>query len=313
MAPVTSRWEKRRRSLARAGDELRADYAGARAAAVAMSRADVVGACRGRWRTVGCGCGRKDVPVGCDQPTLCDWCRRRHWRRWRHRITRSLRTHVRAAIGTWGADGARGARPGIYLVTLTGPHSGDVVVDRERMGAAVRVLLKHAGAERWWRHYALVWECTPGKDGRGHMHAHIAVVAAWVPYKELHVVWRAAMPGAAVLDVQSPGRNRNAAGNAANYLAKYVTKGVDPGEMTGAKAGELLVASYGRRRVTTSRHFWQREREPVCRDCNRKMYLHAAPLGLREHAPAAVLRAHAVRLGCAIVREDPQKAFNLTG
>lgn len=184
------------------------------------------------------------------------------------------------------------------------------------MGRSVRTLLKYAHAEQWWKHYALVWECTPGRDGKGHMHAHLAVVAKWVPYKELHAAWRAAMPGAMMLDVQSPGRNRNAPGAAANYLAKYVTKGVNPAEMTGQKAGELLVASYGHRRVTTSRAFWQ-EREPTCKVCNRKCYLHAAPVGLREHAPGAVLRAAAVRLvkhpGVVMSRGDPQKGLDLTG
>lgn len=296
MAPAVARWEKRRREARRRGDDARAEYAASRGAAIAMARGDIVGACRGRWRTVGCGCGRREIPVGCDQPALCEWCRRRHWRRWRHRITRALRMHTRAAIGAWAAQGARTARPGIYLVTLTGPHSGDLVVDRTELGKAVRRLLKHATAAGWWKHYALVWECAPRPGGKGHVHAHLAVVASWIPYKELHAAWRAAMPGALVLDVQSPrGASRKQPGNAANYLSKYVTKGTEPTDMSGQTAGEWLVAQHHRRRVTTSRGFWWRE-EPFCPTCRRKCYLHSPPIGLRERVPAGVLRSQARRL-----------------
>lgn len=191
----------------------------------------------------------------------------------------------------WQGGGRLGHRPGIYLVTFTAPHSGDIEVDRDRMGKSIRRLLKVANAAQWWRHYALVWECTPGRDGKGHLHAHLACVSQWIPYVELHEAWRAASPGAVMLDVKAPrGGDRKAPGKAAHYLSKYVTKGVQPSDMTGQKAGELLVAQYGKRRVTTSRHFWI-EADPSCKTCGRRCYLAAAPVGLRQHAPGGVLNA----------------------
>lgn len=299
MAPKVAQWEARRRAAARSGDVDRARYAGARSTALAMGRADLVAACGGRWRTVGCGCGRRDVPVGCDQTALCADCRKRHSNRWRRRITHALKRHLRAAVSGWAGAGGRaggGSRPGIYLVTLTAPHSGDLVTDRDVMGRALRVLLKHATAAGWWKHYAAVWECTPGRDGRGHLHVHLACIATWIPYDELHAIWRTALPGARMLDVKSPrGGDQKAPGRAAHYLSKYVTKGVEPSDMTGQKAGELLVASYGKRRVTTSRHFWT-EADPSCKECGRRCYLAAAPVGLRQHVPGGVLRAFGVRL-----------------
>lgn len=273
-----------------------AEWCEHRARALAMARVDVVATCRTRWRTVACGCARVELQVGCDNPTLCEWCRRRHWRKWRHRITRSMKDHVKEARGEWSrSPGRRGMLPGVYLLTLTGPHSGDIAADRERMGKAWRRLTKTANAARWWSHYALTWEVTPGEDGQGHVHAHVACVSSWIPFDELHEAWRRAMPGARVLDVQAPNRARNQAGSAANYLAKYVTKGVDPSEMTGAKAGELLVAFRGKRKVTTSRHFWTRAQLRGCPKCGHSHRSVESPCSLQDIAPGAVLRSMVVR------------------
>lgn len=291
MAPVALQLRDRARACKRRGDRAGELHAKQRARAISMSRADVVGACRGRFRTIGCGCGRRDVPVGCDQPQLCTWCARRHWWRWRKRITRALRTHVRAARAAWSQH-RRGMPPGLYLVTLTMPHSGDIAADRVAMGEAWRLLSKRARASKWWGAYAATYEVTADPtrgDGLGHVHLHIAAVSSWIPYDELHAAWRCAMPGALVIDVQAPRRDANGAGAAANYLAKYVTKGVQPTDMSGQKAGEMLVGFRGRRKVTTSAHFWQ---DPgCCLVCRRRFYLAAAPPGMLRHAPAAVIRA----------------------
>lgn len=307
MAPEVKRWRSRARAAKRAGNRASADYAAARARALALPRADVVAACRGRWRTIGCGCGRREIPVGCDQPQLCDWCAKRHWWRWRRRITRGLDAGLRAARATW-AQNRVGMPPGIYLVTLTTPHSGDLVADREALGAAWRKLTKVAQRDGWWSTYAAVYECAPGGAGEGHMHLHIAAISSWIPYAELHAAWRAALDvDVAILDVRSPG-HRGAAG-AANYLAKYVTKGVQLCGLRGGKAAELLVAQRNKRKVTTSRHFW--DDDPCCRDCQRRWYLAAAPPGLVRHAPAAVLRSLAEQHGVWLARGSPQVEIEL--
>lgn len=281
-----------------------AEWAENRARSLAMSRADRVRTCRERWRAVRCGCGTLEIPVGCDAVQLCAWCRKRHWRKWRHRITRSMEIHLRAALASWNRT-RQGMQPGIYLVTLTGPHTGDVAEDRARLGAAWRKLTKSAHAGRWWGAYALTWEVTPGKSGTPHVHAHIACVSSWIPYDELHDAWRVAMPGAMVLDVQAPNRTRNQSGRAANYLAKYVTKGIEPGELTGQQAGSLLVAFHGRRKVTTSAHFWfKKSRE--CPKCGQRHVSDARPRSLAHIAPSAVLNAFAERFEVWIPRGQPQ-------
>lgn len=203
--------------------------------------------------------------------------------------------------------------PGIYLVTLTGPHSGDIEMDRRKLGRAWESLRKHAHAAQWWKTYALTWEVTKGESGTPHVHAHVAVISSWVPYDELHAAWRHAMPGALVLDVQSPAKDtRNASGRAANYLAKYVTKGIEPSELTGRKAGELLVAFRKRRKVTTSRHFWMKTKRP-CPTCNRMHVTAEHPVSLQAVAPGAVLSAYAERIGVWVERGQPQVGLRFDG
>jgi hypothetical protein len=171
-----------------------AEWAEHRARALAMSRADVVAACGVRWRAVTCGCGRVEMRVGCDQPQLCSTCRKRHSRKWRARITAGMDRALSDERREWYRTPRalrRGMLPGIYLITLTAPHaSGDIEVDRETMGVAVRKLLKHANKKQWWRTYALTWEVTCGptklapnrSPNEAHLHCHLAVISSWIPY-----------------------------------------------------------------------------------------------------------------------------------
>jgi hypothetical protein len=280
-------------------------WAEARARAISLRRADVVASCGMRWRKVGCGCTALEIKVGCDQPLLCMTCRKRHSRRWSSRITAGLDHAVREERRAWQRQSRatrRGMLPGVYLVTLAGPHSGDLVEDRRRLARALRKLTKRAQAEGWWSAYAATWEATPGTDGAGHLHIHIAAVSSWIPYTEdqtgkglgLHEAWRLAMPGALVVDVQPPRIRSDNARRVGEYLAKYATKGVEVGGFTGAKAGELLVSLRGQRRVHTSRGFWV-PRAPVCECCHKRWQLTEAPCSLRVLMPGAWLAGAAER------------------
>jgi hypothetical protein len=294
-----------------------AEWAEARARALALSREQVVNTCDERWRSVACGCKRYEFRVGCDQPQLCARCRKRHAAKWWRRIASGMDAALRDERRCWyntPSHRRRGMLPGIYLITLTAPHSGDMVADRERVGCAVRKLLKHANKRDWWRTYALTWEATSGDDGLGHVHVHLAVISSWVPYttanvdevqprrkgerrkarRGLHEVWMDAVPGAIQPDVSPPNRARNEAQSAGYYLAKYVTKGIDPDEFTGRKAGELLCAFRSRRKVSTSAGFWQRA-TPHCESCQQPYRLTGAPCSLQDIAPGAVLASMSER------------------
>lgn len=285
-----------------------AEWAEHRAQAMALPRQELVGACGERYRMVACGCGKREVKVGCDQPQLCAYCRKRHWRRWRRRITRAMDAHVRGARATWHAERkrgeARGMLPGVYLVTLTVPHSGSIVMDRETIAKGWRKLTKIANARKWWGAYAMTYEVTPGteEDGRrGHVHVHLAAVSSWIPYEELREAWHR-FTGAEVIDVSPPRSGQ--CESAADYLSKYVTKGVDPEVFTGQKAGELLVAMRGKRKVTTSVDFWKptRDRETVCKVCGERHMAMSSPPALVHVAPGAVLQSYAERIGWWVPR-----------
>lgn len=302
-------WAEERVRLARS-----AEWAEHRAQAMALPRGELLAVCGKRQRVVACGCGRFAVPVGCDQTMLCERCGKRQWRKWRRRITRSMDAHVRAARGEWGAarrrGESRGMLPGVYLVTLTVPHSGSVVTDRATLARGWRRLTKIAHAAGWWGAYALTYEVTPGTTGEGHVHLHLAAVSGWIPYDDLHAAWRS-ITGATVLDVSAPRSGR--VQSAADYLAKYVTKGVDPREFTGQKAGEVLVAWRGKRKVTTSLGFWRplQDRERRCERCRCVHRSVEAPQSLRAVAPGAVLQAIAERVGWWVPRGGIQVALAL--
>lgn len=286
------------------------EWAEHRAQAMALPRAELIATCGKRFRTVRCGCGPREIPVGCDQTLLCPRCSKRHWRVWRRRVTRSMDAHVRAARAKWASCGRPGKLPGVYLVTLTIPHSGSIASDRAALGRAWRKLTKVASAEGWWSAYVMVYEVTPGNDGLGHVHMHLAAVSSWIPYDRLHEVWRR-VAGALVLDVSAPRSGR--VQKAADYISKYVTKGVEPGVFTGQKAGELLVAVRGKRKVSTSVDFWkpERDRERHCKRCGERHRSLGAPPALRKVAPAAVLKAIAERVGWWVPRGAVQVVLQL--
>jgi len=312
LARLDRRATVRRRAAGRETDPTRrvtlhrsSEWAEHRAQAMAMRRGDVVAACGKRKRRIRCGCGIREIPVGCDQLALCPTCSKQHWRRWRKRITRAMDAHLTHARRSWNR---RGMLPGVYLITFTMPHSGCIVSDRARMGEAWRTLTKSAHREQWWGAYALTWEVTPGTAGDGHVHMHAAVISSWVPYEKLREGWQAAMPGSIQPDVSAPKRSRKPAQSAADYLAKYVTKGVDPAVFTGQKAGELLVAFRGKRRVSTSVGFWRptRDRDTRCQSCGFSHRSCGAPQGLAAVAPGAVLGARAARIGWWVPRGGVQ-------
>lgn len=251
--------------------------------------------------------------------------------------------HLRAARERWDRRRRRGHRgsssPGVYLITLTVQHSGDIRADRRALARGWRAVSKassyggydirdrdgnvvRSSAAKWWGAHALVYEATPGTKGDGHLHAHVACISSWVPYHELRAVWRKAT-GSVVVDVVDPstqaarskarGYASNEAGTAAAYLAKYVTKGVDPREFTGRKAGELLAAFRGVRKVTTSEGFWRPVASRACSCCGEVRRLVGAPVGLQEHAPHAVLASLAERTRWRPPRGSPQVGIRWEG
>lgn len=156
------------------------------------------------------------------------------------------------------------------MLTLTQAPSGDLAHDRVTLGRAFEKLRK-------WMHrrvgaftYALVWEVTPGTSGKGHVHAHVALLLPWIDFADVHAEWVRATGGrSSHVDIQTewarykrrgkPVRDRGgaekAAASAAEYLAKYTSKGVQPADFAPDVAASVIDAMWERRACTTSRDF----------------------------------------------------------
>ena len=100
-------------------------------------------------------------------------------------------------------------------------------------------------------------EVTPGSDAAGHVHAHVVMWLPWVDYRELAREWSRATDGSDQVDVAGAD-----ARGAARYIAKYLSKGL--GVLPPRLAASWYEASYGRRRYSASRRWWQPRECPDC-------------------------------------------------
>jgi hypothetical protein len=230
-------------------------------------------------------------------------------RRLKRRLFRAVAFHVEQARAS-----RRSSR--VRLLTLTVAHSGDLRRDRDDLIRGWRALRK--AFHRWWGYqppFALVWEATPGRDGLGHVHAHVLVIGGprWWPYAALQRVWRTAVPRSTGLHVRPGTSNPKAA---AHYLGKYLSKGIDSADdrWTDESTAQLLAATYQARMVATSRRFWVVSELCACRTCGERLRAFAATTWAfavvratgREPAPNAAPRA-----GPDGVPRDPVVVFHV--
>lgn len=278
MRPLAIGLRAQARRARRAGDVDRADRRAGKAVSVLEERSARVASCGTTYMTVACKCGPTRVAVGCGQRWTCEDCRARYYRKVRRDSLSSWNMHENARRRQWqSVGGGPGSRWGVYFVRLSVRHTGDIAADR-------------ASIERGWRRlrgwlcwrlgrdypeyatrkgtcsfpYEMLWECTPGADALGHVHAHVIVMWPFVDWADVHHAWCRVTEGASNhVAIQ---KARAGARGAAVYAAKYASKGVEVGKFAGAMAGALLAAWYGKRVVTASRRFWWR-RNSRCRDC----------------------------------------------
>lgn len=149
------------------------------------------------------------------------------------------------------------------MLTLTLRHSGDLGVDFRALQCAW-VRLRAWFAKRGFRglDFARVLQVTPS-DG-GHVHYHVVAGLPPVCYRWLGDAWRAATGDAdgQQVDVQR-GRGRDPS-SAAAYVASYATKG---GELDAGLRARWIVATYGRRVISTSRGLLGPVPRAPCPEC----------------------------------------------
>ena len=215
---------------------------------------------------LGChACGEvSSHPVACGLRQWCSACSRRYRTSTRKRLARGLGIAYRVERSRWVREGSkRGRRPEITLVTLTVRHSGDLAADRTRIyegWTALRKRLWHVDGGAL--PYVMAWELTPGTDGLGHVHAHVACVWPFRDLRALDKAWSEVTNGAGTcVDVVGPGRAMRAAArsgrlrsdgvaNAASYLTAYV----DAGGMTEAVPEKLAASWLGSMRQKRTWH-----------------------------------------------------------
>ena len=193
----------------------------------------------------------------------------------------------------------------IVMMTITIRHSGDVALDHERIWKGFTYFRKKYHS-RWGRFpYAQIWEVTPGADGLGHVHAHVALIIPWRPFATLRrwfVTGCGRDPEADQYDASEQpdpqrrgrslcehvnfstgysrkGTRRKSAStgrSAAKYLAKYVSKGVDVAGFSAELRADVSACFYSKRSISTSWRFWV-PRLCACEHCGEHFVRVEAP------------------------------------
>jgi hypothetical protein len=287
---VKERWQRRAADYFELRDP-RYEYASRR---VASLDRDITPKLRGCNRVVfplACRCpsSRSWGVYTCRQTWLCSVCRKARARKIAGKVEAALEARViaeqeRARAGAFGFGGFR-SDIRIVLVTLTVKHSGDVDADRTRILEGWQNVRKRYHDE--WGKFpsVLVWEVTPGTDGLGHVHAHVACVWPWRDYGRIGRWWYAGTHGGrdpgtnnrtSRINFGSGFRTKNQPRNVpkqpttprsmARYLAKYLSKGADSSAFSDELTARVSAAFYNQRSIVTSHRFWL-PRDLICPCC----------------------------------------------
>jgi hypothetical protein len=322
LTPVRERWERRASELNAAladvvpdGTELQAVEVARmkRCRAYAVARVQRLGAdivprlvdCGEESLPIACGCGFVGAVKTCRQWWLCGACRARRSPALGAEIRRGIDAALVEAITEWGANGGRGMRPQIVLLTLTQKHTGDLSADQAALAAGWRGLYKRMHEDYGAFPYCGVWEVTRGRDGLGHVHMHLAVVWTYRDWGRVREQWQAACPTSQYLDIKRKRKDGkpSSAASVANYLGKYLSKGADVGGFDGRMRAEVSAAFYNQRSVITSRYFW-RKTPKCCRKCMQRYRLvEVEPRHILDCVPAGSFVLHVYGPGC-----DPPEA-----
>lgn len=260
MAHHKARWQDVVRQTAE-GPWNRHAYATARVAALSRPYVARLNRCGTMGVVVKCGCKgvRGTRWFSCRQHLTCPRCLASRSKVLHQRITAALEAaHDQSPPGTK-----------LVLLTLTTRHSGDVAADRDNIARGWRTLYKALHRRGWGKFpYVGVWEVTPGHDGRGHVHAHVAVLWPFRDWSVVRKLWLAACPTSERITFVASRQDKKPSSprSVGNYLAKYLSKGVQTADFSPQLRADVAAASYQARSVFTSRGFWQ-PWVPVCPGC----------------------------------------------
>ena len=187
-------------------------------------------------------------PLGCGQ-RACPECSPRWARRWAARLRAVIMAHE-------GIQRSQGRRPA--LLTLTVRDTGDVDADRRTLTRAwQRWRAWWHGRFGWAFSFVWVWEITAGKQGQGHVHAHVvAWLPVWWSWAKGQAAWsRACGERGGNVDVQVRG-DSGSVGQSVQYCVSYLSKLAGIDTLSSELAAEWWSACYGKRAVSVSSGFW---------------------------------------------------------
>lgn len=283
MAPHAERW--RSRAAMPGQGELAVEYALRRANAASRPYARKLERCSVRGCRTKCGCkGWRGIQLyTCRQHLLCAACRASRARR--------VGARIRSALDAVIARRRRGER--IVLLTLTLRHTGDLKADRAALADGWRRFYK-ALHRRWGRFpYVGVWEVTPGEDGLGHIHAHVAALWPWRDWGLCRELWTAACPSSTRITFVARRRDGRESDpkSVSKYLGKYLSKGLQADGFTPQLNARVVAGTYNTRWLFASRGLWQ-PFQPCCRACGEPIVQaqyrwRGVPFRPDDHGPAA--------------------------
>lgn len=249
-----------------------ADWHAARAEGLRRGFARAVGRCQ-TWTAARCRCGQKSAPTRCSR-RVCAECAKRRQQRTFSRLREGMARELARVRAEWSAGRGRlpvgdhrRLVPRWTMVTLTLRHSGNLTADLarlragwDRMRAWLRRRLGRVPA------FAFVVEVTEGRDGAGHVHAHVAILLPWLAWGDIRAAWAGHVDQSDASVGFSTGKQaRSSPEKAASYLAKYVGK--PPKTLPLDVLSSWLDASYGRRDVTCSRGLLAPTMAAACSSC----------------------------------------------
>ena len=261
-----------------------------RARSVAIDRIEVLSECGKKSAIIHCGCQVRYSPIRCKQREACPYCASRANKRNLKRLIKAFGSSERWAktLAPRGFRFPRRGRGVWQLITLSVSSlekDGSPRSEADQRQAIVNegfprlrsYIQKFTG--RSWP-FAWVQEGTAGNvEGTGHLHIHVAWCLPFIPVQELAEEWVRATKGKADLSgfdlaTRKPtdADKSDGAGSckdAARYIAKYASKGID---LQGEGAARYWAATYGKRRISTSKEFWVLDDPLRCPDCGEGLH-----------------------------------------
>lgn len=265
LEPRKARWAARATEPAPGVTAAQRLYAERRARALGTELEPRVADCGTITVAARCACGPRRVAYTCRQHVVCEICSRQRAKRYGRKIREGLESAIRERCKTLLTYGAQKWRT--VLLTLSVRHTGDIEADCARLKEGWRGLYKAMHRRGWgWFPYVGTIEVTPGRDGLGHVHAHVVAVWPWRDWGQVARMWRRACPTSTRINIVQAKSTRGAA----SYVAKYVSKGVYTADFTPLLRANVVAGMYQSRWVFTSVRFWV-PWSPCCPECNVKV------------------------------------------